>query len=242
MKRARFTVKLPEKLIIKAFEEGWGRQLATFVELKTLFKNNIHYNTTLRTLASYIERSHGSLASHLRKLKDEGLVYTHSGNMCFMGFEKMQEIYGGHPKVVPFSRHNQFEILRGQIIRLNLNKQKYRLRKTEHKNRRKGELVPYTFREKSHSSYTGLSCLGVGKLFNLSRSSGQRIIGKLSKYKQLEVDKVFSMLYKYVTYQMFLDLRNNFIIPSYAFFKKGAIYVQRRSQLVYLGTTLHPNT
>ena len=242
MRKARLTVKLPEKLIIKAFEEGWGRQLATFVELKSLFKNNIHYNSTLRTLASYIERSHGSLASHLKVLKEHGLVYTHCGNLCFMGFDNLEKKYGGHPKVVPYSRHNQFEILRGQIIRLNLNKQKYRLRKTEFKNRRKGELVPYTFKEKSHSSYTGLSCSGVGKLFNLSRSSGQRIIGKLSKYKQLEVDKVFSMLYNYVTYQIFLDLRNNFIIPSYAFYKKGAIYVQRRSQLVYLGTTLHPNT
>lgn len=90
------------------------------------------------------------------------------------------------------------------------------------------------------SSYVGLSAKGVGNLFNLSAGSGSRIRGKLSKLNQLSVKPVYSVLFENVSLINFKNMRNEFVIPAYSFFKEGRILVQKRPSMNYTGNLTFP--
>lgn len=113
----RSTVFLPVALIKKANDDGWLRSLAYFVRLKSLYKNNTHYNYSLRSLAAAIKCSPACLSVHLRELMGRGLVRHHAGNITFLGFKKLQELYKPATIGVPVDFKNQYDLVRGQIIR-----------------------------------------------------------------------------------------------------------------------------
>lgn len=235
----RDLVFLPINLIKEAEQDGWLRSLAYFVRCKSLYQNNTHYNFSLRTLGERIKCSPACLSAHLKVLEGKGLITYHSGNITFSGLRKMQSRYSLKNVGVPVDFKNQHDILRGQIIRFNLSAQSYNIRKSGIQLWRKG-FVPITKDEKANSSYTGLSAKRIGSLFNRSAGSGSRIRKKLKDLTQFSVTPVYSVLFDKTSLIDFKNMRKQFTIPPYSFYREGRILIQRRSCMEYVGNPLTP--
>lgn len=225
---------LPVKLIKDADNEYWGRSLAYFVRLKSLYKNNTHYNFSLRSLAARVKCSPACLSFHLKVLAEKGLVRYHEGNITFAGLWKLRSIYKMATIGVPVDFKNQYNIIRGQIIRFNLSAQEYNLRRSGIQIRRPKKSVPFDYSEKTDSCYTGLSAEGIGNLFAVSAATGSRIRQKLKILGFLRVNRVFSVLAHGIRELDYRNMKWDGVIPPYSFYKNGRVVVERRNQLKYL--------
>ena len=222
----RGLVFLPINLIKNAEDGCWLRSLSYFVRLKALYKNNTHYNYSLRSLAKNVGCSIGSLQFHLKVLNDKGLIRYHGNNITFLGLKKLSSAYGMNNIGVPVDEKKQHDILRGQIIRFNLAEQQYSINRIE-RHKRKGS------NEKSETNYIGLTSKGVGRLFGLSAGSGSRIRTSLVNLGVIQMERMFTTISNGVTYHEYWYLKNNNLIPAYSFFRDGNIKVQTRPKLNY---------
>lgn len=229
----RDIVFIPIRLIKEAEQDNWLRSASYFVRLKSLHKNNTHYNFSLRSLAEKIKCSPACLAHHLKVLESKGLLRYHANNITFLGLYKMQEKFGSKAIGVPVNFKNQNDLLRSQIIRFNLTSQEHSIKKAGIQKRNKG-FVPLTRIEKFSSSYVGLSSKGIGKLLGLSAGSGSRIRSKLERLQIFSVNRVYSVLYEKISLADFKNLRNSFIIPAYSFYREGRVLIERRPCMKYL--------
>jgi len=163
---------------------------------------------------------------HLKALEQKGLVSFHSGNITFVGLKKQQEMYGKKNIGVPVDNSNnfknQYDILRGQIIRFNLASQQHIIDKSELQYCRE-KYIPNTKNEKMNSSYVGLSARGIGNLFSLSMATGSRIRGKLKSLNQISVKRRFSKLLWVNSYNDFINLKRIGAIPYYSLFDNGLV-------------------
>lgn len=230
----RNLVYIPIELIQTADKEYWMRSLAYFVRLKSLYKNNTHYHFSLRSLAEKAKCSPACLSFHLKVLEAKGLVTYHAGNITFAGLAKMQAKHRRRNIGVPVNFKNQYDILRGQIIRFNLSAQEYNIKKSGVQIRKKKQGVPFSKTEMIDSCYPGLSAEGVGNLFGLSTASGSRIRGKLENFGLLSLTRVYSILFSGFKEKDYRNMKWEGIIPQYSFFKQGRILVERRPQLKYI--------
>lgn len=228
----RDLVYLPIGLIKVSDAEYWERSLAYFVKLKSLYRNNTHYNFSLRSLGEKIKCSPACLSHHLKILEQKGLIKFHSKNITFIGLKKLSGIYGINNIAVPVDFKNQLDLLRAQIIRFNLTAQTHRIKKSGIQQRKKG-FVPLTRFEKMNSSYVGLSAKGIGNLFGLSQASGSRIRKKLSDMGLISVNRMYSVLLKGIDKRDFNQLRNGFDIPYYSFIRDGKVLIERRPLMEY---------
>lgn len=231
----RHTVFLPVALVKKANNEGWLRSLAYFVRLKSLYKNNTHYGFTLRSLAARVKCSPGCLSFHLKELNSKGLLRYHDKNVTFIGLDKIKDI-DKKPTVIGISVNfkHQYDILRGQIIRLNLSAQKFNIRKHEIQLQRP-RVVPHNRTESANSCYTGLSALGVGNLFGLTGATGSRIRKKLDLLGQFRCYRVFSVIMRNISLKQYEDMRWIGTIPIYSRYIDGDIVIQKRMRMEYWG-------
>jgi len=229
----RNIVFLPIELIKQAEEENWLLSVSYFVRLKSVYQNNTHYNFSLRSLAKKIKCSPACLSFHLKVLEAKGLVNYHCGNVTFSGLKKMQAKFGLKNMPVPVDLKHQKIFLRSLIIKFNLTAQEYIIKKSGIQKWQKG-YVPFTKDEKINSSYVGLSGHGIGKLFNRSASTGARLRKRMKDLQIFSVTPVFSILFSNVSLLDFKNMRNEFIIPSYSFFRDGKIIVQRRTAMEYI--------
>jgi DNA-binding Lrp family transcriptional regulator len=230
----RDIVFLPIELVKQAEKGDWLRSLAYFVRMKSLYKNNTHYNFTLRSLAEKIKCSPAALSKHLKDLEAKGLIEHHSGNLTFLGLNRLKKKFKCNNIGVPVDFKNQLTILRGQIIRFNLSAQKYNIRKSGIQIRTKG-FIPITKTEKAKSSYVGLSAVGVGNLFCLSKSTGSRLRSKLTELNLISVKRVFSVLAQNVSLSTFREMRRHYGIPAYAFLRDGKVLAEKRNSMDYIG-------
>lgn len=233
----RSLVYLPVELLKKADNEGWLRSCAYFVRLKSLYKNNTHYNFSLRSLSSKVKCSTGCLSFHLKVLHQKGLIVYHGRNVTFLGVRKILDLMGKKQMrniAVPVDPINQYDILRCQIIRFNLSAQEYNIRKSGRQIQNFGD-VPHTRREKTESCYVGLSALGVGNLFGLSGASGSRIRKKLANLHLLKLRRMFSVLYENVSLKHFNSMKWTGAIPVYSRYVEGRILVEKRYSIKYTG-------
>jgi DNA-binding transcriptional regulator YhcF (GntR family) len=229
----RDLVYLPVELIKKADNEYWDRSLAYFVRLKSLYKNNTHYNFSLRSLAARVGCSPACLSFHLKVLVEKGIVCYHRGNVTFAGLKKLQSMYKRASIGVPVNSKHQVDFLRGQIIRFNLSAQRHNIKKSGiHK--RKTKSVPFTRTEKTESCYVGLSAAGIGRLFGVSSATGGRIREKLGDFGLLSVKRVFSLLFSGISERDYRNMKWAGNIPIYSFWKQGRVLVERRTELEYL--------
>lgn len=229
----RSTIFLPIGLIKEAQSDGWLRSLAYYVRLKSLYKNNTHYNFSLRSLGERMGCSPACLAHHLRELGKHDLIRRHSRNMTFIGARKLQSKYGLKMIGVPVDRNNQLELLRAQLIRLNLGNQAYNIHKNGIQKRLSGN-IPTHIKERFYSCYVGLSCIGFGKILGLSPASGMRIRRRLVEKGILGQTRRYSILKKGATVNEMRAAKIAGAIPIFAKLVKGNIVVERRSQLKYL--------
>lgn len=229
----RDLVFIPIKLIKDAEEGGYLRSLGYFVRMKSLYKNSVHYNYSLRSLADKLECSPACLSHHIKVLKSKNLIYQHANNLTFLGLNKLQKLHGVNNIGIPVDPKNQYDVLRCQIIRFNLSSQQYRIRKS---GIQKSNLlnVPLTKTEKAQSSYTGLSAKGIGALFYLTGATGSRIRKKLNNLGYLFCKRVYSVLYDNKTHTDYINLKREAIIPIYSRYVDGAIIVERRMYMKYI--------
>lgn len=228
----RVTVFLPISLIRWAQAEGWLRSLAYFVRLKSLYKNNTHYNFTLRSLSGRIGCSPACLAHHLKVLESEGLIRYHGNNVTFVGFKKLSAKYGEKNIGVPVDPKNQLEVLRAQLIRLNLGNQAYHIHKIGTQ-KRSTRYIPWTKTERFYSCYVGLSCIGFGKILGLSAASGQRIRRKLVRRGILDQKRVYSVIMTGIAEGDMRRMKVAGVIPIFSKLVNGKVLVERRSELRY---------
>lgn len=229
----RNIVFLPIDLIKQAEEENWLRSVSYFVRLKSVYQNNTHYNFSLRSLSKKIKCSPACLSFHLKVLEAKGLITYHFGNVTFSGLKRMQAKYGLKNMPVPVDLQHQKIFLRSLIVKFNLTAQEYIIKKSGIQKWQKG-FVPFTKDEKISSSYVGLSGKGIGKLFNRSASTGARLRKQMKDLQIFSVIPVYSVLFKNVSLLDFKNMRNEFVIPYYSFFRDGKIIVQRRPMMEYI--------
>lgn len=230
----RKVVFLPVALIKEANDNNWLRSLAYFVRLKSLYKNNTHYNFSLRSLSDKVKCSPGCLSFHLNELEKQGLIRHHSGNLTFSGLRSLQEKYKPATIGITVDFKNQYDIVRGQIIRFNLSAQEYRINKSGIQIQHSGNVLN-TKKEKTDSCYIGLSAIGVGNLFGLTGATGSRIRKKLNILQQFRSTKVFCMLLTNITEKHYKDLKWIGSIPIYSIYKDGTVWVERRMRMCYIG-------
>lgn len=228
----RSTIFLPIGLIKEAQSDGWLRSLAYYVRLKSLYKNNTHYNFSLRSLGERVGCSPACLAHHLKELAKQDLIRRHSRNMTFVGARKLQSKFGLKMIGVPVDSKNQLELLRAQLIRLNLGNQAYNIHKNGIQKRLTGN-IPLTKTERFYSCYVGLSCIGFGNVLGLSPASGMRIRRSMVEKGILEQDRRYSRLKRGATPEEMRAMKIAGVIPVFAKLVKGNIVVERRSQLKY---------
>jgi hypothetical protein len=230
----RDKVYLPIDLIKAADNEYWMRSLAYFVRLKSLYKNNTHYRFSLRSLAEKAKCSPACLSFHLKVLEEKGLVSRHAGNITFAGLWKMQKQHRYRNIAVPVNFKNQYDILRGQIIRFNLSSQEYNIKKSGIQLRKRKQGVPFSKTEMTQSSYPGLSAAGIGNLFGLSTMSGSRVRQKLENLGHISCQRVYSILFKGISEKDYRFMKWGGNIPLYSFWKDGRVLVERRPEMKYL--------
>lgn len=230
----RKVVFLPVALIKEANNEGWLRSLAYFVRLKSLYKNNTHYNFSLRSLAKKAQCCPVTLSVHLKELEKHGLIRRHGGNMTFSGLQKLRDKYKPATIGVKVDFKNQYDIVRGQIVRFNLSAQEYNIKKSGSQIQHCAYVLN-TKKEKASSSYVGLSALGVGNLFGLTGASGSRIRKKLKLLGQIEAKKVFCILLRNISEKQYQDMKWIGSIPIYSKYKEGNVVVERRNRISYIG-------
>jgi hypothetical protein len=228
----RVIIFLPIGLIKQAQADNWLRSLAYFVRLKSLYKNNTHYNFTLRSLAGRMRCSPAALAHHLKILKSQDLIRYHDRNLTFCGLKKLQAQYGEKNIGIPVDRQNQLEVLRAQLIRLNLGNQAYRIHKAGIQ-KRSTRYIPWTKTERFSSCYVGLSCTGFGRIFGLSPSSGARIRKRLVRRGILDQTRVYSVIIAGVGEREFRRMKIEGGIPVFCKLVNGKVLVERRSELRY---------
>jgi hypothetical protein len=130
----RSTVYLPIKLINQANNENWLRSLAYLVRLKAAYKNPTFFKFSLRKVAASIKCSPACLAFHLKVLEQHGLVRFHSSNLTVTGYRALERMFRTKRFTgVTVDIKNQYDILRSLIIKFNLQRQEYRMRKNERK-------------------------------------------------------------------------------------------------------------
>ncbi|MES2382356.1 MAG: hypothetical protein V4538_15020 [Bacteroidota bacterium] len=223
-------------MIKEASNDGWLKSVSYFVRMKSLYRNNTFYNYSLRRLGEVVKCSPACLAAHLKILEAKGLISFHNGNITFAGLGKLQSMYGikniGVPVDINNNFKNQYDILRGQIIRFNLASQQHRINKSELQHCR-DKYVPNTKNEKMNSSYVGLSANGIGNLFSLSMATGSRIRGKLKNLNQISVKRRFSKLLWVNSYNDFINLKRIGVIPIYSLFNNGLVVKEVRPEMQY---------
>ena len=133
---------------------------------------------------------------------------------------------------VPVNRDNQLELLRAQLIRLNLGNQAYNIHKNGIQKRLTGN-IPLTKSERFYSCYVGLSCIGFGKILGLSPASGMRIRRAMVEKGILEQKRRYSRLKMGATSAEMRAMKIAGLIPLFAKLVKGNIVVERRSELKY---------
>jgi DNA-binding MarR family transcriptional regulator len=224
----RSTVFLPIKLVNQANDENWIRSLAYLVRLKAIYKNGTFYKFSLRGVADKIQCSPACLSHHLKVLESKGLVRYHSGNLTLVGLKKLSTMHNARLTtgiIVQFK--NQFDILRSLIIKFNLQRQAYKIRRQEKLLRKKSCEI-------ASENYVGLSCKRIGYLYGLSKESGSRIRRKLETIGLIKSERVYKSLAKGVCYEQYKILKYDLIIPQWAFFKNGQILVQKRMKMEYI--------
>lgn len=231
----RGVVFLPIELIKTADNLYWLRSLSYFVRLKGLYKNNTHYNFTLRNLSAKLGCSPACLSYHLKVLSEKGLIRYHKGNVTFLGLNKLRSLFKYNVIGVPVNDKHQHDILRGQLIRFNLSAQKHKMKKSGTQMRTKG-FIPFTKTEKANSSYVGLSAAGVGNVLGLSQKSGSRIREKLNTLGQFRCQRVYSVYMRNIGLKDFTIMRRGGDIPAYSFYREGKIIVERRMKMEYWGS------
>jgi len=210
--------------------------MSYFIRMKSLYRNNTYYGFSLRGLGEKIKCSPACLSAHLKVLEAKGLISYHSGNITFAGLGKQQSIYGKKNVGVPVDKKanfkNQYDILRGQIIRFNLASQQHKIDTSETQYCRE-KYVPNTKSEKMNSSYVGLSAKGIGNLFSLSMATGSRIRGKLKNLNQISVKRRFLKLLWVNSYNDFINLKRIGAIPYYSLFDNGLVIKEVRPEMQY---------
>lgn len=245
IKRLRDLVFIPVKLIKQAHEEDWLRSLAYFVRMKSLYVNNTHYGFTLRSLGDKLGITPATLGHHLRILKGKKIVSYHGKNLTFLGFDKLVSLYRSKSIGVPVDHQNQLTLVRSQLIRFNLSSQKYNIKRSEIQNC-PSEETPLSFRETTHSCYTGLSAHGFGKVLGLSFSQGAALRARMIHLGVLKATRRFSSLFLpfgessgrapsgRVLRTALIQGKTRGYIPTYAFIKNGSVWIERRMELEYL--------
>jgi hypothetical protein len=228
-------VNIPVKLIESANNEGWLRSLGYFVRLKAAFKKPTFYNFSLRKASEAIKCSPATLAHHLRVLEAEGLIRYHSGNLTCMGKKELKKRFGCKKvERVAVSKENGFDFLRAVIININLRRQAFQSRRNEGRTTTPS-FVPRSAKISYFRDYVGLSCYKIGKLISLSQSSGFRIKRKLEKIGVIKSERREVTLFYGVSLSEYYNLKRNFMIPSYSFYREGHIVQPLHCRIEYLG-------
>lgn len=234
----RDLVFIPVELIKRAEQFSWLRSLGYFVRMKRLYKNNTHYNYSLRSLAEKLKCSPACLSVHIKVLTHQGLIEFHAGNVTFLGLKRLQAKFKSNNVGVPAVNHkNQLDFLRAQIIRFNLSAQSYNIKKSGIQLRKAKKAVPFTRTEKTNSCYPGLSAQGVGYLFGLSTASGSRVRKKLEIFGLLSSKRVYSILLRGINTVDYINMKRGGQIPIYSFLKEGRVLVERRPHMEYIKGT-----
>lgn len=83
------------------------------------------------------------------------------------------------------------------------------------------------------SCYTGLSAVGIGRMFDLSQTQGARIRAKMKAIGLLQVTRKYQVLIKDVSFQHYRELKRLQMIPAYAFYRDGNVLREQRTELAY---------
>lgn len=128
-------ISLPYGLVDLAIEQKWTKELAYFCHIKGLYKNGIIYNYTSRKLAEKLDKSHGTVNSHVQYLVSIGLLYLNSGHLICASHKELCEIVSTatnkptgkgllkikiHKKIL----HTEWNI-NARVVLNSLNRQKY---------------------------------------------------------------------------------------------------------------------
>lgn len=76
-------INLPYGIVDLSIEQGWAKQLAYFCHIARLHGNGIIYNYNSRKLAKKLNKSHGTVNTHVQFLIEKGLLtITHGHLIC----------------------------------------------------------------------------------------------------------------------------------------------------------------
>ena len=74
-------INLPYGIVDLAIEQGWTKQLAYFCHIARLHGNGIIYNYNSRKLAKKLNKSHGTVNTHVQFLINKGLLTVMHGHL-----------------------------------------------------------------------------------------------------------------------------------------------------------------
>jgi len=74
-------ISLPYGIVDLAIAEGWTKQLAYYCHISMLHGNKIIYNYNSRKLAKKLNKSHGTVNTHVQFLIDKGLLSFKDGHL-----------------------------------------------------------------------------------------------------------------------------------------------------------------
>lgn len=215
---------------MKASDEGWLRSIAYLVKLKAIYKNCTFYNYSLRKVSEKVHCSPATLSHHLKVLEQHGLIRLHAGNLTITGLNKINKELNSETTVgIPVRKLNQYDIVRSLLIKFSLQRQLYRIRK-----RRVKKLRKISNMENANSSYAGLTCKGIGRLYGLSKESGSRIRRKLEKLGFIKRERKYKSLAEGVCYEQYRILKYDNIIPGHSFFSGGQVLVETFPKLTFV--------
>jgi hypothetical protein len=217
-------LNVPFILIEQANNEGWLRSLAYYVRLKSVFRKSTYYRFSLRKVSQLIHCSPACLLHHLRVLEKEGLIWYHAGNLTCIGKRALaKKVECKRTVLVPINHKTQFDLLRSVVLKINLTRQAFRSRENAVKFVAPSFLPRYA-KNNSLKDYVGLSCKSLGRLLSRSKATGCRVRKKLEKIGVIRSERVNAILFDGVSFAHFLHLKEERLIPTYAFYKNRVIY------------------
>lgn len=236
----RDKIYIPYNLIEKAINEGWERPLAYWCRMKSLYKNNTHYNYSLKSLSKRLRCNHESLRKQLPALEIANIFHHHSGNVTFSGWAHLREMFGERVVPVAISRKKsiseQITILRGEIYRDNTAKQEYKMQKS-----RVIKCQTNIFcqpgenaRGRASATYIGLSGKSLGRMVGKSQSTGNRAKLTLQRMGKLKATPMYAVVARNVPLDVFLRMKANGDIWAAAKWSNGDVLRRHRDKIEFL--------
>jgi len=236
----RDKIYIPYKLVDAAVGSTWERAFAYWLRMKSLHRNNTHYNFTLTSLSKKIGCSKDTLAKILPALISNGLVRMHSKNITFTGFKKICSQYKGRiiPVEINYDRKisKQLSIIRGEAYRTNLSQQERNIKKAGNTKRQRNvaTLPGENLYGTGTGRYAGLSGKGLGRLIGKSPSTGNRTKISLKVMGKVEVTPMYSIMARNVPYFTFQMMKARGELAEHVRFKKGVVFVRKRDKIEFI--------